>query len=74
LKIYIPAARIIFGHPLIEHNSPEIIAATTSKSNTEGTVSLDTVGCSEALLLFVVGLETFCTSCPFVELKRQVTS
>jgi hypothetical protein len=45
-----------------------------TKSGTKRTVILDTIGCSEAILLFVVGLETFGTSVPFVKLKRKVTS
>ena len=78
LEINNPASRISVGHPAIEHNSPEIVATTTHvtivKSDAEGAILLDTMGCSEALLLFVFGLETFGASCPVVELERKVTT
>ena len=59
-------------------DSVAIIAATThpsiAKFYTEGPIFIDTVGCSEAFLLAVAGLETLGTPCPLPEAKRKVTS
>ena len=78
LEINYPASRISVGHPAIEHNSSEIAAITfhviITKLNAEGAILLDAMGCLEAVLLFVRGLETFGASCPLVDLERKVTT